>query len=95
MGLVHKASTGTLLTIGLARADYDQLLRKVDPHSRTHTILTRSSEVDRWENEISSPMCVLVECTRKEAIELLDFAKQHCRQAVRDIQYGLRSEKEG
>jgi hypothetical protein len=81
-----------VLTIGLARADYEELMHKVDPHSRSHTIL-KSSEREWWETERSSSMCVLIECTRQEAIELLELAKQHCPQAVRDIEYGLKSSR--
>jgi hypothetical protein len=34
--------------------------------------------------------CVIIECNRDEAIVLLEAAKQHCPEAVADIEYGLK-----
>jgi hypothetical protein len=34
--------------------------------------------------------CVIIECSRDQALVLLDAAKQHCPEAVADIEYGLK-----
>jgi hypothetical protein len=79
------------VTIGFARADFERLLHEVSPESPSYTILRRCPELDRWASEKPFSMCVVVECNQEEAMQLLEAAKQHCPQAVADIEYGFKS----
>jgi hypothetical protein len=78
------------VTIGLARADYEQLLRTVLPEAPVYTVLHKCPELYRWGRETPLFKCVIIECNPDEAIMLLEAAKQHCPQAVLDIEYGLK-----
>ena len=79
-----------IVVIGLARADYEQLLHKVPPEVPAFTVLRRCPELYRWGREEPLFKCVIIECSRNEALVLLDAAKQHCPEAVADIEYGLK-----
>ena len=79
------------VTIGFARADFERLLHEVSPESPSYTILRRCPELYRWASEKPFSMCVVVECNQEEAMQLLEAAKQHCPQAVADIEYGFKS----
>jgi hypothetical protein len=78
------------ITIGLARADYEQLLQNIMPEASAYTVLRKCPELARWSHERPLFKCVILECTEDEAIVLLEAAKEHCPQAVRDIEYGLK-----
>ena len=78
------------VTIGLARADYEQLLQRILPGAPAYKVLRKCPELDRWSHERPLFKCVIIECTRDEAIMLLEAAKQHCKEAVADIEYGLK-----
>jgi hypothetical protein len=77
--------------IGMARAAYEKLVHNVSPQHSAHTVLRRYPELDRWADEKPFSMCVVIECSQEEAIELYQAAKQHCPQILRDIEYGLNS----
>ena len=79
-----------VVTIGLARADYEQLLRDVAQEAPAYAVLHQCPELDRWGHEKPLFRCVIIECNRDEAIVLLEAAKQHCPEAVPDIVYGLK-----
>jgi hypothetical protein len=79
-----------VVIIGLARADYEQLLHNLVPESSAFTVLRRCPELYRWGRETPLFKCVIIECNRDEAIVLLEAAKQHCPEAVADIEYGLK-----
>ena len=79
-----------VVTIGLARADYEQLLHKVLPEASVYTVLHKCPELYRWSHEKPLFKCVIIECYLDEAILLLEAAKQHCPQALPDIEYGLK-----
>lgn len=82
------------VTIGLARADYDQLLHAVPRESPAYCILHRSPELDRWADEKPFSMCVIVECKNpEEAVAVLQAARQHCSRAIPDIIYAFNSSK--
>jgi hypothetical protein len=78
------------ITIGLARADYEQLLQNILPEASAYTVLRKCPELARWSHESPLFKCVIIECSRDEAIVLLEAAKQHCAEAVADIEYGLK-----
>jgi hypothetical protein len=78
------------VTIGLARADYEQLLHKVLPEAPVYTVLHKCPELHRWSHERPLFNCVIIECNLEEAIMLLEAAKQHCPQAVPDVEYGIK-----
>ena len=75
--------------IGLARTDFERLLQ-VSPDSPSYRIFQRYPELDRWASEKPFSLCVVIECTREEAMLLLKAAKQHCPSALRAIEYGLK-----
>jgi predicted NAD/FAD-binding protein len=79
-----------LVIIGLARADYDQLLHNVPPEAPAFNVLRRCPELARWGREEPLFKCVIIECNPDEALVLLEAAKQHCERAVADIEYGLK-----
>jgi hypothetical protein len=79
-----------VVTIGLARANYEQLLRNLVPASAAFNVLRRCPELYRWGQETPLFKCVIIECNRDEAIVLLEAANQHCPEAVADIEYGLK-----
>ena len=79
-----------VVVIGLARADYEQLLHKVPAESPAFPVLHRCPELYRWGRDTPLFKCVIIECDRDEAIVLLEAAKQHCREAIADIEYGLK-----
>jgi hypothetical protein len=79
-----------LVTIGLARANYEQLLHNLPPEAPAFTVLRRCPELYRWGCEAPLFKCVIIECNQDEAIVLLEAAKQHCAEAVADIEYGLK-----
>ena len=79
-----------IVTIGLARANYEQLLRNLGAESPAFTVLRRCPELYRWGRETPLFKCVIIECTRDEALVLLEAAKEHCAEAVADIEYGLK-----
>jgi hypothetical protein len=79
-----------VVTIGLARAHYEQLLHNLAPESPAYTVLRRCPELYRSGRETPLFKCVIIECNRDEAIVLLEAAKQHCAEAVADIDYGLK-----
>jgi hypothetical protein len=80
------------VTIGLARADYEQLLHAVPAQSSAYCILHRYPALDRWADEKPFSMCVIVECKNSdEAIALLQAARQHCSRAIPDIIYALKA----
>ena len=82
------------VTIGLARADYEQLLHAIPRESPAYCILHRSPELDRWADEKPFSMCVIVECKNPdEARAFLQAARQHCYRAIPDIIYALKSAK--
>ena len=76
------------VTIGLARFDYEGLLRTVTREDVAYPVLRRCSAFYRLPDQKPS-MCVIIECERDEALALLQAAKQHCLAAVPDIEYGL------
>jgi predicted NAD/FAD-binding protein len=79
-----------LVIIGLARADYEQLLHNVAPETPAFNVLRRCPELARWEREGPLFKCVIIECKPDEATLLLEAAKQHCPAAVPNIEYGFR-----
>jgi hypothetical protein len=79
-----------VVTIGLARANYEQLLHNLAPESPAYTVLRRCPELYRWGRETPLFKCVIIECNRDEAIVLLEAAKQHSPEAVAEIEYGLK-----
>ena len=79
--------------IGLARSDYEKLLHDISPQQSAYTVLRRSPELDRWADERPFSMCVVIECSRQEALELYQAAKQHCPHILRDIEYALNSSR--
>ena len=79
-----------VVTIGLAHADYEQLLRSVLPETPVYAVLHKCPELDRWSHEKPLFNCVIIECNPDEATLLLEAAKQHCPEAVPDIEYGLK-----
>jgi hypothetical protein len=79
-----------LVVIGLARADYEQLLRKVPADAPAFSVLRRCPELHRWGREEPLFKCVIIECNPDEATALLEAAKQHLPEAVPDIEYGLK-----
>jgi hypothetical protein len=79
-----------LVIIGLARADYEQLLRNVPPEAPAFNVLGRCPELTRWGREGPLFKCVILECDLDETSVLLDAAKQHCPEAVADIEYGIK-----
>jgi hypothetical protein len=78
------------VTIGFARAHYEKLLHDVPAETPAYTILHGSVELDRWADGKPFSMCVIIECNRDEATALLQAAKQHCPEAVADIEYGIK-----
>jgi hypothetical protein len=76
--------------IGLARADYEQLLHNVPTEAPAFNVLRRCPELARWGREEPLFKCVIIECNQDEAIVLLEAAKQHCAEAVADVEYGLK-----
>lgn len=79
-----------IVTIGLARLNYEQLLHNLPPESLALRVLSRCPELHRWGREAPLFKCVIIECNQDEAILLLEAAKQHCEQAVDDIEYGIK-----
>jgi hypothetical protein len=79
-----------VVVIGLARADYEQLLHKIPAEAPALTVLRRCPELYRWGRKTPLFKCVIIECNRDEAIVLLEAAKQHCPEAAADIEYGLK-----
>jgi predicted NAD/FAD-binding protein len=79
-----------VVVIGLARADYEQLLQKVPMETPAFAVLRRCPELHRWGREEPLFKCVIIECNPDEALVLLEAAKQHCERAVADIEYGLK-----
>ena len=79
-----------LVTIGLARSNYEQLLNNLPPESPAFTVLSRCPELYRWGREAPLFKCVVIECNQDEAIVLLEAAKQYCKQAIDDIEYGIK-----
>jgi hypothetical protein len=80
-----------VVMIGLQRGNYETMLHDVSPESPAHTILHRSSvELDRRADEEPFSQCVVIECSQEEAMALVDAAKQHCPEALPDIEYGLK-----
>ena len=79
-----------VVIIGLARANYEQLLHNLAPESPASTVLRHCPELYRWGRETPLFKCVVIECSRDEAVVLLEAAKQHCLEAVADIEYGLK-----
>ena len=79
-----------IVTIGLDRHDYEQLLQNLPPESPAFTVLSRCPELYRWGREAPLFKCVIIECSQDEAIVLLEAAKQSCEQAVVDIEYGIK-----
>jgi hypothetical protein len=77
--------------IGLARSDYEKLLHDVSPQHSAYTLLRRSPELDHWADEKPFSLCVVIECSQEEALELYQAAEQHCPHILRDIEYGLNS----
>ena len=75
--------------IGLARSEDEKLLHDISPQHSAYTVLRRSPEIDRWADERPFSICVVIECSRQEALELYQAAKQHCPHILRDIEYGL------
>jgi hypothetical protein len=78
------------VVIGLARADYEQLLENVPAEAPAFAVLRRCPELSRWGREEPLFKCVIIECDRDEAFVLLEAAKQHCTRAIADIEYGLK-----
>ena len=78
-----------LVIIGLARTDYDQLLQNVRPEAPAFMVLRRCPELARWGREEPLFKCVIIECN-PEATLLLEAAKQHCPEAVPNIEYGFK-----
>ena len=78
-----------VVTIGLRRDNYEQLLHNLAPESPAFPVLRRCPELSRWRCETPLFKCVIIECDQDEAILLLEAAKQHCAEAVADIEYGL------
>jgi hypothetical protein len=56
-----------LVIIGLARADYDQLLHNIPPEALAFNVLRRCPELVRWEREEPMFKCVIIECNPEEA----------------------------
>jgi hypothetical protein len=79
-----------IVVIGLARADYEQLLQNVPAQAPAFAVLRRCPELSRWGREEPLFKCVIIECNRDEALVLLEAAKQHCTRAIADIEYGLK-----
>ena len=79
-----------LVVIGLARGDYEQLVHNVSPEAPAFAVLRRCPELHRWGREEPLFKCVIIECNQDEATLLLEAAKKHCPEAVRDIEYGLK-----
>jgi len=79
-----------VVVIGLARADYEQLLQKVPMETAAFAVLRLCPELHRWGREEPLFKCVIIECNRDQASVLLEAAKQHCERAVADIEYGLK-----
>ena len=79
-----------VVVIGLARADYEQLLENVPAKAPAFAVLRRCPELSRWGREEPLFKCVIVECNPEEALVLLEAAEQHCTRAVADIEYGLK-----
>ena len=77
--------------IGLARSNYEKLLHDISPQDSAYTVLHRYPELDRWADEKPFSMCVVIQCSREEALELYRAAKQYCPHILRDIEYGLNS----
>ena len=78
-----------LVIIGLARADYEQLLHNVPREAPAFNVLRRCPELARWGREGPLFKCVIIECTPDEATLLLEAGKQHCPEAVANIEYGF------
>jgi hypothetical protein len=79
-----------LVIIGLARAHYEQLVHNVHPEAPAFTVLRRCPELHRYGREEPLFKCVIIECNPDQATLLLEAAKQHCPEAVPDIEYGFR-----
>ena len=79
-----------MVTIGLVRADYEQLLHNLPPGTPAFAVLRRCPELYRWGREEPLFKCVIIECDRDGATVLLEAAKQHCPEAIADIEYGLK-----
>jgi hypothetical protein len=79
-----------VVVVGLARADYERLLHSVPPEAPAFTVLRRCPELYRWGHEEPLFKCVIIECSCDQATVLLEAAKQHCPEAVADIEYGLK-----
>ena len=79
-----------LVIIGLARAHYEQLVHNVHPEAPAFTVLRRCPEFHRYGREEPLFKCVIIECNPDQATLLLEAAKQHCEQAVDDIEYGIK-----
>ena len=77
--------------IGLARSNYEKLLHDVSPQDSAYPVLHCYPELDRWADEKPFSMCVVIQCSREEALELYRAAKQCCPHILRDIEYGLNS----
>ena len=79
------------VTVGLARAHYEKLLRDVPNESRAHAILRRTQQLELSADGRPFSMCVIVECeTPDEAITLLKAARKYCSGAISDILYALK-----
>ena len=78
-----------LVFVGLARADYEQLVHNVPAEAPAFTVLRRCPELYRWGCEEPLFKCVIIECDADEARLLSEAAKQHCPEAVPDIEYGI------
>ena len=78
------------ILIGLARPNYERLLHKVPSQTALYDLLRRLPDRDRWSTDKPHSMCVVFECNREEAMTLLEAAKQHCPQALPEIEYGIK-----
>lgn len=83
-----------LVIIGIARTDYQQLLHNVPPQAPASNVLRRCPELYRWGREEPLFKCVILECNPCEATLVLEAAKQHCPEAVPDIEYGIKLSRE-
>ena len=51
-----------VVVIGLARADYEQLLENVPAEAPAFAVLRRCPELSRWGREEPRFKCVIIEC---------------------------------
>ena len=80
------------VTVGLARAHYEKLLRDLPTEARAHPILRRTQRLELLAEGRPFSMCVIVECeTPDEAIALLEAARKYCPGAISDILYALKT----